>query len=200
MLISFDPTKIVFLSYVFASVFSKFWPGLTCDPAGLRIFINFSLVVLFSYTADCRALIRRTWKAPVSFQVSTWQGALSNAEIHTAINILLFPPIFFFGGLFYTDVLSTIVVVRMYRLFLERRGAYSNNTSGMIWLYITGLVSLTMRQTNIFWVAVFMGGLELVMTIKSNKTVLPDGQPQPTTWKDLAMVKYSQYSRGQPKC
>jgi alpha-1,2-glucosyltransferase len=53
-----------------------------------------------------------------------------------------------------------------------------------------------MRQTNIFWVAVFMGALELVRTIKANKKDLPSGQPIPRGWQEIAVAKFQQYSRG----
>ena len=72
---------------------------------------------------------------------------------HTVFNICLFPPLFFFYGLFYTDVISTLVVLCAYRLDSDMG---SNNS-----LFVaTGLVSLSMRQTNIFWVSIFCGGLK----------------------------------------
>ncbi len=85
----------------------------------------------------------------------------SSAEFsHTIINIMLFPPLFFFYGLYYTDVLSALSVLYAYRCYLlGQRG-------GVI---LAGLISLLFRQTNIFWAAVFLGGLELCRT-------LPNGQ------------------------
>jgi alpha-1,2-glucosyltransferase len=53
-----------------------------------------------------------------------------------------------------------------------------------------------MRQTNIFWVAVFMGGLELVRTIKANKQDLPSEQPIPRTWQEMTISRLKKYSRG----
>jgi alpha-1,2-glucosyltransferase len=116
--------------------------------------------------------------------------------LHTAFNIALFPLLFFFSGLYYTDVLSTCVVLAMYRLFLDRKGARANSAAGLVWLYPVGLVALSMRQTNIFWVAVFMGTLEAVRTIKANKQELSSGRPIPTTWKEMAVDKFEQYSQG----
>lgn len=120
---------------------------------------------------------------------------MSPEMLHTGINIALFPLLFFFSGLYYTDVLSTCVVLRMYHLFLERKGAYSNSAAGLIWMYPSGLAALAMRQTNIFWVAVFMGALEMVRTIKANKQDL-SGQPTPQTWRDMAIAKFQRFSRG----
>jgi alpha-1,2-glucosyltransferase len=116
--------------------------------------------------------------------------------LHTGFNIALFPLLFFFSGLYYTDVLSTCVVLAMYRLFLERKGARANSSAGLIWLYPVGLIALAMRQTNIFWVAVFMGALELVRTIKANKVDFTSGQPIPRTWKGMAIEKFQKYSYG----
>jgi alpha-1,2-glucosyltransferase len=116
--------------------------------------------------------------------------------LHTGANIALFPLLFFFSGLYYTDVLSTCVVLGMYRLFLERKGARTNSTAGLIYLFPVGLIALTMRQTNIFWVAVFMGASELVRTIKANKEDFTSGRPRSQTWKDMAIDKFEQYSHG----
>jgi alpha-1,2-glucosyltransferase len=80
--------------------------------------------------------------------------------VHTAVNICLFPPIFFFSSLYYTDVLSTFIVVKAYEHFLQERGAQPKFTRGIL-TYLIGVMALLMRQTNIFWVAIFMGGLEL---------------------------------------
>lgn len=81
-----------------------------------------------------------------------WENA------HTGLNVGLFPVLFFFGGLYYTDVLSTAVVLLAYRWWLEEEGG--------IWIYGAGVVALGMRQTNIFWVAVFLGGLEVVKSVR----------------------------------
>lgn len=71
---------------------------------------------------------------------------------HAAFNICVFPPLFFFYGLYYTDVISAISVLVTYRFYLK--GANKS-------LVIAGIASLFFRQTNIFWVSVFLGGLEI---------------------------------------
>lgn len=80
---------------------------------------------------------------------------------HTVVNICLFPTLFFFTGLYYTDVLSAFFVLLTYQRYLARR------PQGVL---ATGILSLLFRQTNIFWVAVFLGGLEVARTI-------PKGRP-----------------------
>ena len=74
---------------------------------------------------------------------------------HSALNIALMPPLFFFSALYYTDVASTLsVMLCFYPLVCSDESAVKQ-----IWwhsrLFVLGLVSLTFRQTNIFWVAVF---------------------------------------------
>ena len=81
--------------------------------------------------------------------------------IHTTINVYLFPPLFFFYGLYYTDVLSVVSVLYAYRCYLAKQE---------IRVIFAGLVSLLFRQTNIFWVSVFLGGLEICRRI-------PKGRP-----------------------
>ena len=84
---------------------------------------------------------------------------------HSALNATLFPPLFFFAALYYTDVPSTLSVVTFYWLLL-----YSNSSTTLSWLrtpalVLVGVVSLMFRQTNIFWVAIFPAGLVLVNEI-----------------------------------
>ena len=71
---------------------------------------------------------------------------------HTVANIMFFPVLFFFYGLYYTDVLSTLAVLVTYLFHLKRQP---------FWTLIAGLVSLWFRQTNVFWVGTYLGVLEL---------------------------------------
>ncbi|EED20613.1 glucosyltransferase (Die2), putative [Talaromyces stipitatus ATCC 10500] len=98
---------------------------------------------------------------------------------HTVLNICLFPPLFFFSGLYYTDILALIVVIQAYIWDTERsdsngqkktavdaiRGHVSLKTLAFVGI---GCIALVFRQTNIFWVSVFMGGLQAVRTIRQN--------------------------------
>lgn len=140
-----------------------------------------------AYANDCRSLITRAWRREKDERGEF--ESFSPNPLHTALNIALFPPLFFFSGLFYTDVLSTCAVLRMYRLFLQRTG------SG--WLYLAGILALTMRQTNIFWVAVFMGGMEAVRAIKSVEKVSIERTSDPQTPKETILSEFYYYVRGE---
>ena len=84
----------------------------------------------------------------------TW----SSTELaHAAINICLFPPLFFFYGLYYTDVLSAASVLLVYKYFLEERH--------FAIIIAAGIFSLLFRQTNVLWVGVFLGGLAFCRAI-----------------------------------
>ncbi|OAX85121.1 hypothetical protein ACJ72_00493 [Emergomyces africanus] len=95
----------------------------------------------------------------------------------TALNICLFPPLFFFAGLYYTDLAALLIVVEVYICDLGRNrvrdtqlypGGKGNTQSTAVRLWrnvrflVVGLLALMFRQTNIFWVAVFLGGLQVV--------------------------------------
>lgn len=77
----------------------------------------------------------------------------------------------------------------MYKLFLQRgRG---------IWIYVAGILALTLRQTNIFWVAVYMGGLEVVRTLKDIKPSPQKISSEPKNWKEAAIQTVNRYVRGE---
>jgi alpha-1,2-glucosyltransferase len=82
--------------------------------------------------------------------------------------IILCPLIFFFSGLYYTDLFSVFTV-----LLAQICWTAGTNVKGpwRLWFQslhlVTGLASLMARQTNVFWVAVYLGGLQVVDTIKS---------------------------------
>ena len=98
----------------------------------------------------------------------------------TAINVALFPVLFFFSALYYTDNAATFCVLLTYLLFLERRIPQSSfyladhPVVKDLAIIISGLVSLSFRQTNIFWVAIFLGALELVRTVEGSDENSPD--------------------------
>ncbi|KAL4797069.1 DIE2/ALG10 family-domain-containing protein [Aspergillus venezuelensis] len=84
---------------------------------------------------------------------------------HTVLNICLFPPLFFFAGLYYTDVLALLVVIEAYNWDLSRSRKRSAPLETLVFL-VLGVGALVFRQTNIFWVAVFLGGLQVVRKIR----------------------------------
>ncbi|RAK99165.1 phospholipase D/nuclease [Aspergillus ibericus CBS 121593] len=84
---------------------------------------------------------------------------------HTVLNICLFPPLFFFSGLYYTDILALLVVIEAYNWDLKRsQGAFAPLQT--LVFIVLGLVALAFRQTNIFWVAIFLGGLQVVRRLR----------------------------------
>jgi alpha-1,2-glucosyltransferase len=133
-----------------------------------------------SYASSCHGLINRFSNA-TSFRISP-------TTLHAAFNIALFPPVFFFSGLFYTDVLSTCLVLWVYKLFLQRENG--------VWLYVGGILALTMRQTNIFWVAIYMGGLEAVRSLQEIPPPPHKESSEPKTWKEVAVFAFNLYARG----
>jgi alpha-1,2-glucosyltransferase len=103
--------------------------------------------------------------------------------LHTAVNITLFPPLFFFSGLYYTDVLSTCLVLLTYRHFLHTQDTrpkiglvqpptcqvFKQGFKRGVGLYSLGIFALLMRQTNIFWVAVFLAGQDIVSAFHAHQ-------------------------------
>lgn len=95
---------------------------------------------------------------------------------HAVINICFFPPLFFFYGLYYTDVISVLFVLYTYRLHLERKRTR---------LVSVGLASLSLRQTNIFWVSVFLGGLEIIRNLPKGRSGVVF--PEKSSFFDIAV-------------
>lgn len=78
----------------------------------------------------------------------------SMAELnHAILNICIFPPLFFFYGLYYTDVWSVLSVLTTIQ-FHQRRWRKL--------MVAAAIASLFFRQTNIFWVAIYLGGSEII--------------------------------------
>lgn len=67
-----------------------------------------------------------------------------NKCLLSAFNLALFPLLYFFNFLYYTDVGSTFMVLLMYCLHLDRRDWFAA---------FIGVLSVLFRQTNIIWVA-----------------------------------------------
>lgn len=91
----------------------------------------------------------------------------------TAFNIASFPPLFFFGALYYTDVMSTATVLISYHAFLKTVGKPQRSISDDLIAVVSGIAALFFRQTNIFWVAVFPAGLTVLEVLKDNGSTLP---------------------------
>ncbi|KAL9057010.1 MAG: hypothetical protein Q9162_002558 [Coniocarpon cinnabarinum] len=193
--------------------------GVPCTEPGLRG-LNSVLTLLIILPASF--LIRASSNSfALDLEKPQHQAAFQKrmaTDLHTAINVCLFPPLFFFTAMYYTDVSSTAVVLlflavldgrsagvgkagqRLARAVLECTalslilqgywgagagvllidfllhrmiGAYSGahtRPSSMytdvgipsVVLLILGLLALLLRQTNVFWVAVFPIGWRLL--------------------------------------
>ncbi|KPI41219.1 Dol-P-Glc:Glc(2)Man(9)GlcNAc(2)-PP-Dol alpha-1,2-glucosyltransferase [Cyphellophora attinorum] len=99
-------------------------------------------------------------------------AAISRREINEQsvlqreFSFICFPLLFFFSGLYYTDVMSTLTVVITYNFWLAGVSAHGWGKVLCKAMHVCfGLVSLATRQTNIFWVAVFLGGLQVIETL-----------------------------------
>ena len=85
---------------------------------------------------------------------------------HTALNIALFPPLFFFTALYYTDVVSTEVV--LWALWFRQNETLRKMpfVRGLIVIFV-GVIALFFRQTNVFWVGVFTTGLDAIDALRA---------------------------------
>jgi len=104
-------------------------------------------------------LLRSIHHARVNIDnTNTNLGQTTLQDIHTAFNICLFPPLFFFSALYYTDVASTAFVLLSYIIFQHHS---FQQIRGPV-MILVGLVALLFRQTNIFWVALFPAGVAVI--------------------------------------
>lgn len=93
---------------------------------------------------------------------------------HSALNIALFPPLFFFSALYYTDIWATLSAIIIYTQTINVSRENKRTLLHFIRLVTLGLFSLTFRQTNIFWVAVFPAGIEFVQHIDHGHQAVRD--------------------------
>lgn len=149
-----------------------FRPLLGCSTTSLRA-LNVAatcLICLVSYAILRLLRAPRSRDTPAGVKNEVRQLGLSDSTIaldaNTALNVALFPPLFFFSALFYTDVMSTLVVLLSYGALLRRRTASGNLVENFSAVLI-GVVALLFRQTNIFWVAIFPAGLTVIDALKA---------------------------------
>lgn len=91
---------------------------------------------------------------------------------HSSLNIALFPPLFFFSALYYTDIASTLSWVVFYCYFLRTLSSDGFSLVESTVQVVLGVVSLSFRQTNIFWVGVAPAALTLVMELDQGLSVV----------------------------
>ncbi len=166
--------------------------------------------------AECTAFTLRTLNIPATLQIALVASLCRNAlearagtpegrpvtqtsswySYHTALNIALFPPLFFFSSLFYTDVASTLSVLIAYQHHLGRISSERTSILSDIWTVVIGVATLFMRQTNVFWVVVYMGGIEAVHSIRSLNTKGFKAEKAPATLLDTIRSYWARYSEG----
>ena len=116
------------------------------------------------------------------------QDSTYMVDVHSALNIALFPPLFFFSALYYTDVWSTLAVLLAFYAYLANSESIRTVTRYCSAVSF-GVFALLFRQTNIFWVAVFPAGLAIVDALKKDAPSAKSDKADPvlaiqTAWKD----------------
>ncbi|CBX91949.1 hypothetical protein IAQ61_000156 [Plenodomus lingam] len=167
-------------------------PLLGCDISSLRVLNTLSLCAIvplnYSISRLLRARDQQTGTRSGSQVTETDPTIL--LDTHTAFNIALFPPLFFFSALYYTDILSTVLVLCTYGHSL-RHGSITRTIPAKLVTAIFGFVALWFRQTNIFWVAIFPAGLDVVNALKSGQKSNVNTAP-----RDMTTVFRSSWSEG----
>jgi alpha-1,2-glucosyltransferase len=107
-----------------------------------------------------------TYKILLSLSGESGSETKTRWSALSAANIWLFPPLFFFAGLYYTDVQSALWVLLSFQAYLRYENDGFQSFSEAISLIRFGIIALCFRQTNIFWVAVFPAGLGIVSVLK----------------------------------
>jgi hypothetical protein len=85
---------------------------------------------------------------------------------HIAANITLFPPLFLFSALYYTDIASLLSVLLAFHCYMRGRHQPFSVSKAALQVLV-GAVSLSFRQTNVFWVAIFPMGLTALDVLES---------------------------------
>lgn len=163
-----------------------------CSETSLRM-TNWLATLLLGFTAmQCRRLLEA--RASEQRTGHRRSASLSVYAIHTGINIGLCPLVFFFSALYYTDVFSTLAVLLAFQNHLERVSPKGKSWLSDLWTIALGVSALFMRQTNVFWVVVFMGGLEAVHAVKT--LPLPSNTQGLVHSKDAGLVELIKYYTG----
>jgi len=150
-------------SYALSVAYHKLWMMAKCSVYSLRYVNVLANLVTALVAARCHELVGARSSEQSGRRAV---GEHSSSSFHTGLNIALFPVIFFFSALYYTDVVSTLVVLVAYQNHLLRVGPERPGFFNGIWTVILGVAALFMRQTNVFWVVVYMGGLEAAHAIR----------------------------------
>ena len=119
-----------------------------CDVSSLRSLNAGAICLVCVLAYDILRNVRRS-SAKAIRQSEDWRVTLLDA--HSAFNISLFPPLFFFSALYYTDVVSTLCVLQSYNVSLQSRIPTVSSTASALQALAVGTAALCFRQTNIFW-------------------------------------------------
>ncbi|EUC50046.1 glycosyltransferase family 59 protein [Bipolaris oryzae ATCC 44560] len=168
--------------YLVSKVFK---PLLGCETRFLRMQNAVALCAILPMSYFILRILRTRNN---SGRLSTKDSTLFT-DVHSAVNIALFPPLFFFSGLYYTDVMSTLVVLFAYTTYLASPQSSLSPSHAAIVL-LSGTVALFFRQTNIFWVAVFPAGLAVVNALKA------DGPSTASKSKDITEILHDSWTTG----
>ncbi|KAF1350865.1 alpha-2-glucosyltransferase Alg10 [Delphinella strobiligena] len=106
---------------------------------------------------------------------SSFLAHVDPQQIHTAFNICLFPPLFFFCSLYYTDVGSTLFVLLFLKHFYDSHSQGAPTIFQSLVSVLLGLIALTFRQTNIFWVGVFPIGFLVIGGVAEKRIASRNG-------------------------
>lgn len=144
----------------------RLWGFKECTPSALRSTNVLATLLIAPLAAQCRQLIETRI---VEREGRPSPQSVSFYSYHTGLNVVLFPVMFFFSALYYTDVVSTLAVLVAYRNHLLRLAPQRPSFANDVLTVALGVLALLMRQTNVFWVVVYMGGLEAVHVLRSAK-------------------------------
>lgn len=176
--------------YALSVLYHRVWGYLCTTPSLRRINLYGVLLVAHFASATRQSLEARFAGGRPPSQTPSFYAT------HVATNIALFPALFFFSALYYTDIVSALVVLVSYQNHLKRLSR--DGESGLansLWTVLLGVAALFMRQTNVFWVVVYMGGLEAVHAVRSLKPTSVETR-QFTTLASLVRFYSWRYSIG----
>ena len=141
-------------------------PVFGCSTRALRLQNALALSFIFYKVLQIRRLVQP--QGHNQRKEDDVNGTTTFSTTLTAFNIACFPPLFFFGALYYTDVMSTAAVLINFQAFVETTAKSQRSISDDVVAILSGIVALSFRQTNIFWVAVFPAGLTVIQILSKN--------------------------------
>lgn len=138
-------------------------PILGCDTSGTRA-TNLVCMVALAWIVE--KIFSRRIARPEDDKHGSWLAQ------HSSLNIALFPPLFFFSALYYTDVTSALsVMLCYYQLICSDKKSISHWWWRLQYVAL-GLCSLLFRQTNIFWVAIFPAAMMFLREVDQGHQVV----------------------------